>query len=744
MVPPSGKEAFLEGASCAPLRSVVKPPKDNTMAGQKLKPGTAYIPPSRQPGDIAAEAVDAVPDTGGDVDEVSEPSAGRELLRRAYDFLAEQGVPLDTATLASHIFGSGSAATGAGMPWARLADDLLRASSLFAVDDQGLWGLVSWAGAERPLEDVEFAVVDVETTGLAPGRHRVIEVAATILKNGEVVASYSRLVNPARSIPQFISKFTGITPSMVARAASAEKVLPRFLEFIGHRPIVGHNIGFDLNFLNYESDRLSLPSSFDVSGIDTITLARRYLTGLRRMRLDAVAAALHVPTPTRHRALADAQITARVFALLLTRARDEGCLTLADLYRVLDGVAPERAAIGAEANSSRPTGRMYLNPAWRRQFPAAPGVYLMKDEAGTVIYVGKAKCLRDRLASYYSQPLGYTRKMDGLLQTVREIETRTLGSELEALLVESRLIKELQPRYNVQLRNFEQYPFIKVDLQHPYPRFYASREVAADGARYFGPFRSGRIVDATIDLIQKVFPLRTCTRNLPPDAAPSEPCLRYHLKRCPAPCRGELDTTARQEYERVVEEVSAFLGGERQDLLDKLKQQMYAASAAQDFERAARLRDALRDADQVLLGQRLVAGAVLANNLLIAYPSAEPDAVELFLVRHGRLADQRRADREATQLEEQLRAIITDAARLGVPPARVGREEVDQINIIARWIHHHSDDEERSFFPLPQHLDERADTDDFVRHVVETILAQTTADEADEAEQAKETREDQE
>ena len=248
---------------------------------------------------------------------------------------------------------------------------------------------------------------------------------------------------------------------------------------------MGHNIGFDLNFLNYEADRLDLPSSFALTGIDTITLARRYLTGLRRMRLDAVAAALHVPTPTRHRALADAQITARVFALLLIRAREEGCETLADLYRVLDGVAPARS--GVDPDSARPTGRMYFNPAWRRRFPDAPGVYLMKDEAGTVIYVGKAKCLRERLASYYSQPLGYTRKMDGLLQSVREIETRTLGSELEALLVESRLIKELQPRYNVQLRNFEQYPFIKVDVQHPYPRFYASREVSADGARYFRP-----------------------------------------------------------------------------------------------------------------------------------------------------------------------------------------------------------------------------------------------------------------
>src|SRR5262249_23888809 len=158
------------------------------------------------------------------------------------------------------------------------------------------------------------------------------------------------------------------------------------------------------------------------------------------------------------------------------------------------------------------------------------------------------------LSSYYNQPLGYTRKMDGLLQAVRAIETRVLGSELEALLVESSLIKQLQPRYNVQLRNYEQYPFIKVDVQHAYPRFYAAREVAADGARYFGPFRSGRIVNATLELIEKVFPIRTCTRALPPAASASDPCLRYHLKRCPAPCRGELDAETRAAYQQAVDE----------------------------------------------------------------------------------------------------------------------------------------------------------------------------------------------
>src|SRR5262249_35917463 len=257
----------------------------------------------------------------------------------------------------------------------------------------------------------------------AAGRHRLIEVGAVVVRGGEMMASFQSLINPGRSIPQFITKFTGISPRMVARAPQAAKVLSKLRTFVGERPIVGHNVSFDLGFLGYEADLCGLSPAFPLAGGDTIALARRYIPGLRKAGLDRVAAALHIPVRDRHRALPDATITAKIFALLLARAREEGCQTLEDLFRVLDGIAPPTVGLPAR----HPTGRLYLNPAWRQSFPVKPGVYLMKDEHGQVIYVGKAKRLRDRLSSYYSQPLGYTRKMDGLLQAVRAIETRVLG-----------------------------------------------------------------------------------------------------------------------------------------------------------------------------------------------------------------------------------------------------------------------------------------------------------------------------
>ena len=666
---------------------------------------------------MAQEKVDGLPQRGA-------------LLRRAHELLESVGQPVSEDLLVQHLFGVDCARDEYGSRpsqhavWIMLLRRTLKSSSLFEqsnahpFDEQtGLeapqWGLSAWRSTQQSLSEVEFVILDTETTGLRPGPDRVIELAGIRMRGGEVLSSFSSLLNPGRRLPLFIIKFTGITQEMVAYAPKAQDVLPNFFHFIDGAILVGHNIGFDIGFLSYEARLLG--RNFPIDGLDTITLARRFLPGLRRFKLDIVAEHLKIPAANRHRAVGDAKVTAAIFVRLLELAQQQGIQTLGHLRRRLQLpvawsgditkaiTSQEEKLLRADGKLSpqslapRPTGSLFLNPAWKRDFPSKPGVYLMKDENQQVIYVGKAKCLKDRLASYYNQPLGYTRKMDGLLQCVKEIETRVLGSELEALLVESQLIKQLQPAYNVQLRNYELYPFIKIDLQHPFPRVYSTREVTADGARYFGPFRSRRMVDLTIDLVQKVFPIRTCVRSLPPQARPSEPCLRLHLNRCPGPCKGEVDPL---EYRKIIDEVCAFLGGEREDLLDRLRRQMLEASQQLNFERAAWLRDTIRSADEVLIGQRLITGAVEANNLLIVYPSAHEGSNELFLIRHGRLMHQRRTPHEPEAMQTAVRELLAFAATLGEPPSIVDRAEVDQINIISRWIHRHSDD--RAFF-LFQH-----------------------------------------
>src|SRR2546421_2291722 len=610
----------------------------------------------------------------GSVDEV--PQRGT-LLRRAHELLESIGRPTAEDLLIQHLFGVSEGSTGRPAVWTMLLRQTLQSSSLFEQADEQHWSLSAWRSTQLSLDEVEFVVLDTETTGLRPGPNRVIEIAGIRMRGGEVIDSFQSLVNPNRRLPPFIVQFTGITQEMVAGAPGAEQIFPDFLQFIEGAILVGHNIGFDIGFLGYEARLLGY--DFPIDGLDTIPLARRFLPGLRRFKLDKVAEHLKIPAANRHRALGDARVTAAVFIKLLALAQEQGISTLGHLRRRLqlpvawNGDITQAATtkqieqlrsdgrISAQSVALRPTGNLFLNPAWKRDFPAQPGVYLMKDVNGQVIYVGKAKCLKDRLASYYSQPLGYTRKMDGLLQNVKEIETRMLGSELEALLVESQLIKELQPAYNVQLRNYELYPFIKIDIQHPFPRVYATREVAADGSRYFGPFRSRRIVDLTIELVQKVFPVRTCTKALPPQAKPSDPCLRLHLDRCPGPCRGDANP---DEYGKTIAEVCAFLGGEREDLLDRLRRQMLEASQNLNFERAAWLRDTIRSADEVLIGQRLITGAVEANNLFIVYPSAQEGCNEIFLIRHGRLLEQRSIPHEPGPMQTAVHELLAIAAAL--------------------------------------------------------------------------------
>ena len=379
-----------------------------------------------------------------------------QLLRRAYTWLTERGVPQTPEDLVRHLFGA-SVSGPTGNIWLGLLGQALHGSPLFEQRDDGCWGLRAWQASQTRLADLEYVVVDVETTGLAAGRHRLIEVAGLRVRGGMVVDAFQQLINPEHRLPRFISAFTGITQAMVNAAALVDEVLPSFFAFLDDAPIVGHNVGFDLGFLGYEAVRLGYPLATD--GLDTIRLARRLMPGIRQLKLDMLARQVGVVVRDRHRALGDARITQEVFQHLLALAADQGIETLAQLREIMQQrSSSSRRVVPGATIQDRPTGSIYLNPAWRREFPSRPGVYLMKDDQGEVIYVGKAKSLKERLASYYHQPLGYTRKMDGLLELVQEIETRVLGSELEALLVESQLIKQLQPRFNVQLRNYEPIP----------------------------------------------------------------------------------------------------------------------------------------------------------------------------------------------------------------------------------------------------------------------------------------------
>ena len=625
------------------------------------------------------------------------------LAARAHGLLAAGRHPLAAETLVEHVFGisqreGATRKRAAGEFWRGQLARVLADATVFMQYDDGMWGLTEWGVEDVALDEMEYVVVDCETTGLDPNSQRVIEIAAIRCRGNIVLDRFGTLIDPQRGIPLVIRQLTGITPEMVKGAPFAPEAVQQFLEFSGGLMLVGHNVRFDLGFIGAEAFRHLNVRLLNPS-LCTIRLATRLMPGLKRPNLANLATALGISVHDRHRAMGDAGVTQQVFWELVSIARERGIATQGRLQALVGPVAGSTRAV-----NSRGTGKLLLDPTLRRNLPERPGVYLMKDELGKVIYVGKAKNLKQRIYSYYSQPLGYRRKMDGLLESVRDLETIVVGSELEALVKESHLIKAYMPQFNVQLRNYRHYPFIKVDVASPFPRVYATREVRDDGARYFGPYRSRRGVTTVIDLVHRLFPIRTCTRAISPDGmhkASHGSCLRFYVGRCLGPCHGAVTP---ELYRPAVEEVLAFLSGDQNAMLTRVEEEMRRSADRLDFERSARLRDALRQARQVLSAQQLLSGAVERNNLVIVCPGATNEVVELFGIRHGRLFEQFTLPlgSEETALEKIVFFLDRLLAAAAAPPV-VGQDEIDAIIIVGRWLVRYG--ESRHVVRLPATLD---------------------------------------
>lgn len=225
-----------------------------------------------------------------------------------------------------------------------------------------------------------------------------------------------------------------------------------------------------------------------------------------------------------------------------------------------------------------------------RSLPDRPGVYLFRDESGEILYVGKAKSLRSRVRNYFGSDTGKGIKLRRLQAEIDDLESFVVDSEAEALLLESNLIKEHSPRYNIQLRDDKTYPYIKVTVEEPFPRVTVTRRLERDGSRYFGPFTEVGAMRRTLRMIKKIYKVRTCSYDLPEDA-PDRPCLDYHIGRCEAPCVGYQD---REDYREALSQVVRVLEGHSDDVRETVRARMEEASAARDFERAAELRDVLK------------------------------------------------------------------------------------------------------------------------------------------------------
>ena len=261
--------------------------------------------------------------------------------------------------------------------------------------------------------------------------------------------------------------------------------------------------------------------------------------------------------------------------------------------------------------------------------PEKPGVYLMHDASGKVIYVGKAVVLKNRVRSYFRNLASHTPKVKAMVAKIAEIETIVTSSEVEALILECNLIKKYRPRYNISLKDDKTYPYLKVTLQEDFPRLYVTRRQLRDGARYYGPYADAGAMHATVKLLRSMFPLRTC-RKMNPD----RPCLNYHIKRCLAPCACYI---SKADYHKMIKSVCMVLDGRTTELERDLKQQMQEAADNYAFEEAARLRDQLQAVARLNEAQKAVTNNGGDMDIFGLGQDMTGLCVQLFFVRKGKL-----------------------------------------------------------------------------------------------------------
>ena len=320
--------------------------------------------------------------------------------------------------------------------------------------------------------------------------------------------------------------------------------------------------------------------------------------------------------------------------------------------------------------------------------PDKPGVYLMKDHNGRVIYVGKAVVLRHRVRSYFQSAALQTPKVQRLVNDVADLDWIVTGSELEALILECELIKKYRPQYNVRLKDDKRYPYIKVSYGEDYPRIYIVRQMLRDGGRYFGPFTSSQAVYQSLELLRRLFPYRTCNREM--TGKDRRPCLYYHIKRCLGPCIGAVD---KEEYRDMIDRACLFLEGKQEKLLDDLKEQMRQAAESLHFERAAELRDQIAAITQIIERQRIVSGH-LRDHDFIAFARDDGQAcVQVFFVRGGKLIGREYFVLTGTQ-EESAEEVMSSFVKqfydeaAYVPPEILVQNNLDELMVIQEWLRH--------------------------------------------------------
>ena len=449
-----------------------------------------------------------------------------------------------------------------------------------------------------PLHDVEFCIIDLETTGGSHEYHSITEIGAVKYCGGIEIDRFTTLVNPGCAIPPFITVLTGITNTMVATAPPIEDTLQPLLNFIGTSVLVAHNARFDIGFINAAllmHDYEPLPNRV----LDTVGLARRIVGAeVKNCKLSTLASSFNFPHQPSHRAINDVLATGDLLHLLIERAAGFGIFDL------------DEFAAMSKIWSHPQASKLKLTV----DLPRTPGIYLFVDNRGDVLYVGKATNIRSRVRSYFGTA-DTRRKVGSLLKLMHAIHYVSTPDVLTAEVLELRMISKLRPRYNFAGTRSAKYCYVRLTLGEQWPRLTITTRVTATSTDlYLGPISTRSIAREVVDAIESVVPLRRCTvrmgRNYrAPDDAPMCSAAQLGLAQCP--CSGTADPTS---YALELQRVVAAMQGNAQPIIDSLTDKMNKHSQAQRFEEAGFVLNRIEALQSVLLRTQSAQQLVAAGN----------------------------------------------------------------------------------------------------------------------------------
>ena len=333
--------------------------------------------------------------------------------------------------------------------------------------------------------------------------------------------------------------------------------------------------------------------------------------------------------------------------------------------------------------------------------PDAPGVYLMRNHLGEVIYVGKAKILKNRVRQYFKSSKNHSEKVKAMVKNIAEFEYIVTDSEMEALILECNLIKKYSPRYNILLKDDKHYPFIKITINEEFPRVFVTRNIANDGGKYFGPYTDSAAVYSTIELIKQIFPLRTCRLAIKEGLPTSRPCLNYHIGLCKAPCAGYI---SREDYGKIIKGTIDLLTGKDKSIKDDLKQKMENASESLEFEKAVVFRDKIMAIDKINEKQKIIIGNCENEDFINLYVDEKDVCLQVFFLRDGKIVGREHfilndeADQVAHELiEEFIKRFYGGAAFI---PKTIYVPFINDGEILEQWLS--SKKESKVMIKVPQ------------------------------------------